>query len=210
MSKYRGPRIRMIRHLGDLPALTQKTTGRTSRPGQHGARRRKPTQFAYRLVEKQKLRLHYGVSEKQLVCCVKAARNAKGSTGQILLQILEIRLDNIIYRLGWAPTLPAARQLVSHGHILVDNERVKIPSFSCDPPKLIKLQDHVHTLKIVQQTLQEQMRILPTHLLIDIDKMTAVVNQTAVRNEIPLSLNELLIIEYYSNRLLLKVLLVLP
>jgi ATP synthase F1 epsilon subunit len=125
MSKYHGARLRVIRRLGRLPALTKKIPKRNTRPGQHGASRKKLTQFSYRLIEKQKLRFYYGISEKQLVRYIKTVQIAKGPTGQILLQKLERRLDNIIYRLGWAPTLPAARQLVTHGHILVNQKKCK-------------------------------------------------------------------------------------
>merc|ERR1712014_565279 len=109
----------MVRYLGAIPALSQKIPTRKTRPGQHGGGRRKkrnpPSQFFYRLTEKQKLRFHYIVSEKQLLRYVKNSRKIPGPAGQILLQYLEIRLDNLIYRAGLSTTLPEARQLVNHG-----------------------------------------------------------------------------------------------
>jgi small subunit ribosomal protein S4 len=203
MSKYRGPRVRIIRRLGALPTFSQAIVKRSSRPGQHGARKRKFTQFAYRLAEKQKLRFYYGVSEKQLIRYVKAARRAKGSTGRVLLQNLEIRLDNILYRLGWAPTLPAARQLVSHGHILVDQKRVTTSSFSCSLRQVITVQKSLKVRKLVEESLQKCVRTLPSHLSLNVDSLTAVVNKQVDRLEILLNLSELLVIEYYSNRLLI-------
>ena len=139
MSKYCGPRLRIIRRLGDLATLSQKKTKRKAQPGQSGLVRKKPTQFALRLVEKQKLRFYYGISEKQLTRYVRYARNAKGSTNQILLKKLEIRLDTIVYRLNWTPTMPYARQLVNHGHIFVNRNRSNIPSFSCKSGCIIRV-----------------------------------------------------------------------
>ena len=133
MSKYLGPRLQIIRRLGELCGFTRKVPKRRRRIGKQSKMQKKPTQFYYRLIEKQKLRFYYGISETKLISYIKIARKIKGSTGQILLQQLEIRLDNIIYRLGWAPTLFTARQLVRHGHILVDNSYVTIPSFFCVP-----------------------------------------------------------------------------
>lgn len=194
MSKYRGPRLRIIRRLGELSAFTKKIPKRNTRPGQHGSVRRKLTQFAYRLSEKQKLRFYYGVSEKQLVRYMKVARRTKGSTGQTLLQELEIRLDNTVYRLGLAPTLPASRQLVNHGHILVDKERVTIPSFSCVPQQIIRVQKETNIWRM-------STREVPSHLSWNTEKLTATVNQWSDRNRVLLNLNELLVVEYYSNRL---------
>jgi len=201
MSKYRGPRLRIVRRLGELSACTRKIPKRSTRPGQHGENRRKLTQFAYRLAEKQKLRFYYGISERQLVRYVKSARKAQGSTGQILLQQLEIRLDNIVHRLGWAPTLPAARQLVSHGHILVNKKCVTISSFSCSPNQVITIPDEIPIRRLVEKNLHERIQNLPSHLSLNVGNITAVVNQIADRRSLPLNLNELLVIEYYSNRL---------
>jgi len=203
MSKYCGPRLRIIRRIGELPAFTRKILKRNTRPGQHGSSRRKPTQFAYRLIEKQKLLFYYGISEKQLVKRVKVARKAKGSTGEILVQQLEIRLDNTIYRIGWAPTLPAARQLVNHGHIVINQKRTNIPSFSCFPGQIINLRDKESSRNLVKNNSRESNRNLPLHISLNIESTTAKVSRFADRNEISLNLNELLIIEYYSNRLLI-------
>ncbi|HEY9887522.1 MAG TPA: 30S ribosomal protein S4, partial [Candidatus Obscuribacterales bacterium] len=113
MSRYRGPRLRIVRRLGELPGLSRKSPRKAYPPGQHGQARKKKTEYAIRLEEKQKLRFNYGVSEKQLVRYVKKARRAGGSTGLVILQMLEMRLDNTAFRLGFAPTIPAARQLVN-------------------------------------------------------------------------------------------------
>jgi small subunit ribosomal protein S4 len=205
MSKYCGPRLRIVRRFGELPSLTRKFPNRLSRPGQHGTVRRKPTQFAYRLTEKQKLRFYYGLSEKQLVRYVKVARKSKGSTRQILLQNLEIRLDIIVYRLGWECTLPAARQLVNHGNILVNQNSVDIPSFSCIPKQIIAVRAVKNIQTLVGENLKECIKKLPSHLSFSDGDMVAVVKHFAAYNEIVLDLNDLLIIEYYSDRLSLLI-----
>jgi len=201
MSKYRGPRLRIIRRLGDLSSLTRKIPKRYVNPGQHGANRTKPTQFAYRLAEKQKLRFHYGISEKQAIRYVKSAQKEKGSTGKILIQSIEIRLDNIIHRIGWAPTLPAARQIVNHGHILIDNKRVTIPSFVCAQNQVITVQNQKKVRKMIEESFQDQSKNSPSHLSVNITNIIAVVKRKADRREISLDLNELLVVEFYSNRL---------
>ena len=134
MVRYRGPRIRIIRRLGLLPGLTKKTTkNRTKTPGQHGkisftktTRSSLSDDYKDRLFEKQKLRFNYGVTEKQLVAYYKEARRRQGSTGNLLLELLEARLDCVIYRLGFASTIPAARQVISHGHVLVNDKKMNI------------------------------------------------------------------------------------
>ena len=201
MSKFRGPRLRIVRRLGELSAFVQKLPIRRNPPGQHGNNVRKPTQFSYHLIEKQKLRFYYGISEKQLIRYVKTARKIKGSTGQILLRQLEIRLDNVIYRLGWAPTIPYARQIVNHDHILVNQNNINIPSFLCLPYQRIIFKDKRYIRTLVKKNLQECARVLPNYLFLNVESLTAGVHSWADRREVTLNLNELLVIEYYSNRL---------
>src|SRR5512146_2719574 len=120
MARYRGPRLRVVRRLGELPGLSRKSPRKAYPPGQHGQDRKKKSEYAVRLEEKQKLRFNYGLTEKQLLRYVKKARRAGGSTGLVILQLLEMRLDNTVFRLGFGPTIPAARQIVNHGHICVN------------------------------------------------------------------------------------------
>lgn len=132
MSRYRGPRVKVLRALGlDLPGLTRKSANqRTSPPGQHGPRKiaARKSEFGLQLIEKQKLRFNYGLNEVQLRHLVEKARKASGATGPKLVELLERRLDNLVFRAGFAPTIPAARQLVRHGHVQVNGRRVDIPS----------------------------------------------------------------------------------
>lgn len=202
MSRYRGPRLRVTRRLGELPGLTRKTTRKAYPPGQHGQARRKRSEYAVRLEEKQKLRYNYCISEKQLLRYVKAARRSKGSTGQVLLEFLEMRLDNTVFRMGMAPTIPAARQLVSHGHILVNGRRVNIPSYQCQIEDVIAVRDRDRSRNLVEGNLQYPgLANLPSHLEFDKDKLVGKVNGIIERDWVALNVNELLVIEYYSRKL---------
>lgn len=201
MSRYRGPRLRITRRLGDLPGLTRKSARRAYPPGQHGQARKKRSEYAVRLEEKQKLRFNYGVSEKQLLRYVRKARRAAGSTGQVLLQFLEMRLDNTVFRLGMAPTIPGARQLVNHGHVTVNGKVVDIPSYNCRPGDVVAVRDRDRSRKLVEANLQYPgLSNLPSHLEFDKNKMTGKVNSVIDREWVALQINELLVVEYYSRQ----------
>lgn len=201
MSRYRGAVIRIVRRLGELPGLTRKTTRRSSRPGQHGAQSRKPSEYAIRLEEKQKLRFNYGLTEKQLLRYVREARKIKGSTGEALLQLLEMRLDNVVFRLGMAPTIPAARQLVNHGHMLVNGKRVSIPSYQCKTGDLISVRQTQKSKSLVENHLAfPGLANIPSHLELDKAQLTGKINGIIEREWVALQLNELLVVEYYSRK----------
>ncbi|MDX2098435.1 MAG: 30S ribosomal protein S4 [Leptolyngbyaceae cyanobacterium bins.59] len=201
MSRYRGPRLRVVRRLGDLPGLTRKTPRRAYPPGQHGQERKKKSEYAVRLEEKQKLRFNYGLTERQLLRYVRKARRASGSTGQVLLQLLEMRLDNTIFRMGMAPTIPSARQLVNHGHLLVNGRGVNIPSYRCKPGDVITVRDRDKSRQLVEQNLQfPGLAHLPSHLEFDKTKLTGKVNGVIEREWVALQVNELLVVEYYSRQ----------
>lgn len=201
MSRYRGPRLRVTRRLGELPGLTRKSARRSYPPGQHGQARRKPSEYAIRLEEKQKLRFNYGISEKQLVGYVRKARRASGSTGTALLELLEMRLDNTVFRLGMAGTIPGARQLVGHGHITVNGRVVNIPSYQCRPNDVIAVRDRDRSRKLVETNMEYPgLANLPSHLEFDKNTMTGKVNSVIEREWIALQINELLVVEYYSRK----------
>ena len=201
MSRYRGPRLRIVRRLGDLPGLTRKTARRAYPPGQHGQGRKKRSEYATQLEEKQKLRFNYGLSEKQLLRCVRKAKRSAGSTGQVLLQILEMRLDNTIFRLGMAPTIPSARQLVNHGHVTVNGRVVSIASYQCRPGDMIGVRDKDNSKAMVEENLKYPgLANVPTHLDFDKNNMTAKVTGVIEREWIALEINELLVVEYYSRK----------
>ncbi len=201
MSRYRGPRLRIVRRLGDLPGLTRKSARRAYPPGQHGQNRKKRSEYAIRLEEKQKLRLNYGLTEKQMLRYVRRARRVTGSTGQVLLQLLEMRLDNTVFRMGMAPTIPAARQLVNHGHVTVNGRVVDIASYQCRPGETVSVRDREASRKLVQANLQYPgLANLPSHLEFDKNKMTGKVNSLVEREWVALQVNELLVVEYYSRQ----------
>ncbi|HEY9747513.1 MAG TPA: 30S ribosomal protein S4 [Allocoleopsis sp.] len=201
MSRYRGARLRVVRRLGDLPGLTRKSPRKAHPPGQHGQERKKKSEYGVRLEEKQKLRFNYGVTERQLLRYVRKARRAAGSTGQTLLQLLEMRLDNTVFRLGMAPTIPAARQLVNHGHVTVNGRPVDIASYQCRPGDVIGVRDRDRSRQLVEQNLQYPgLAHLPSHLEFDKAKLTGKVNGVIEREWIALQINELLVVEYYSRQ----------
>lgn len=201
MSRYRGPRLRIVRRLGDLPGLTRKSPRRAYPPGQHGQARKKRSEYAIRLEEKQKLRFNYGLTERQLLRYVRKARRATGSTGQALLQMLEMRLDNTVFRLGMAATIPGARQLVNHGHVTINGRPVNIPSYQCRPGEVIGVRDNERSRKLVQQNLEYPgLSNTPSHLEFDKGKLTGRVNGVIEREWIALQINELLVVEYYSRQ----------
>ncbi|HBE18855.1 MAG TPA: 30S ribosomal protein S4 [Cyanobacteria bacterium UBA11149] len=201
MSRYRGPRLRVIRRLGELPGLTRKSARRSYPPGQHGQARKKRSEYAIRLEEKQKLRFNYGLSERQLIRYVRKARRTTGSTGTTLLQMLEMRLDNTVFRLGMAGTIPGARQLVNHGHVTVNGKVVDIPSYQCRPGEVISVKDTEKSRRLVQQNLEfPGLANLPSHLEFDKTKLTGKVNSVIDREWVALQINELLVVEFYSRQ----------
>ncbi len=201
MARYTGPRLRIVRRLGDLPGLTRKNARRQYPPGQHGQNRRKRSEYAIRLEEKQKLRYNYGVSEKQLVRYIKKARRVTGSTGLVLLQLLEMRLDNTVFRMGMAPTIPAARQLVNHGHITVNGKVLDIASYQARQGDVVAVRNRDKSQDLVKNNLLNPgLANLPSHLEFDKGTLTGKVNGIVEREWIALSINELLVIEYYSRK----------
>ncbi len=202
MARYTGAKLRITRRLGDLPGLTSKKSNSTKRPGQHGASQNKLTQYGIRLEEKQKIRFNYGLSEKQLMNYIKRAKKIKGTTGTILLQLLEMRLDNIVFRLGLAPTIPAARQLVNHGHIQVNQTTVSIPSYQCQPSDKLSVKDDTKSKKLVTAYLESPaLSNIPQHLDFDKKSLTAKILGVIDREWVALKLNELFVIEYYSRKI---------
>ena len=201
MSRYRGPRVRIIRRLGALPGLTNKTPQLKSSSINQSSSNKKISQYRIRLEEKQKLRFHYGITERQLLNYVRIARKAKGSTGQVLLQLLEMRLDNVIFRLGMAPTIPGARQLVNHRHILVNNRVVNIPSYRCKPQDFITIKDRQKSQNMITKNIDFfQKSKIPSHLNFNSLEKKGLVNQLLDQESIGLKINELLVVEYYSRQ----------
>jgi len=205
MSRYTGPRIKKMRALGvDLPGLSRKSIERRPYPpGQHGpkATRRKLSDFARQLMEKQKIRLNYGLSEAQLRLMVKEARRAKLATGEKLLELLERRLDNVVFRAGFASTIPAARQLVNHGHVKVNGRRVDIPSYRLRVGDEITLRDRSKNLAIVVEALESHSPLKPEWLELKSDARHAMLRDTPTADTVPFQIEVQLVVEYYSKRM---------
>nr|YP_009092685.1 ribosomal protein S4 [Eustrephus latifolius]AIR12521.1 ribosomal protein S4 [Eustrephus latifolius] len=199
MSRYRGPRLKKIRRLGALPGLTRKSPfRRKSSPPPFV----KKSRYRIRLEEKQKLRFHYGLTERQLLRYVHIAGKAKGPTGQVLLQLLEMRLDNILFRLGMASTIPGARQLVNHRHILVSGRIVDIPSYRCKPGDIITTKDKQGSKVLIQNYIASSRRKkLPSHLTIDSSQYEGLVKKIIDSKWIGLKIKELSVVEYYSRQI---------
>lgn len=200
----RGPRLKVIRRLGTpLPGLTQKDADRKAYPpGEHGVgrRRRRKTEYRERLEEKQKVRFNYGVSEAQLRRYFEKAKGREGPTGAAFLELLERRLDNVVFRLGFARTIPAARQLVVHGHVRVNGTRVDRPGYSVRIGDQIGLAERARRNAHVRESVQSGPRVrLPSYLDLDPDDPYEgrVVN-TPDRSDVPVLVEESDIVEFYA------------
>lgn len=204
MSRYIGPKLKITRRLGLLPGLTAKKSKKVNRPGKNGDSsndNKKPTEYGIRLDEKQKLRFNYGLNEKQLFKYVKEARRRQGITGLILLQLLETRLDVICFRLGFGNSINQARQLVNHGHILVNNKVVSIPSFQCQINDKVSVKNKSSSKNLISNNLEKITELeIPNHLRFDSKQLEAIILDYCSRSDIQLQLDELLVIEYYSRR----------
>ena len=205
MSRFTGSRMKVMRSLGvDLPGLSRKTIeARPTPPGQHGAKamRRKKSDFGIKLQEKQKLRFNYGLSERQLRRLMLDARKGNAPTGETLLQLLERRLDNVVFRAGLAPTIPAARQLVSHRHIKLNGKLVNIPSIRLKVGDEITIKQESLHLSVIQETLKDLPLIRPEWLVWDeVGKVGRVAHLPAAE-DVPFPVDVQQVVEYYANRI---------
>jgi small subunit ribosomal protein S4 len=201
MSKYLGPRLRILRRFGDLPGLSTKGTSKKflSQQGLNQKKGQKSSDYKIRLFEKQKLRYNYGLTESQLKKYVREAKRKKGSTAFFLMQLLEMRLDTIIFRLGLSPTIPAARQFVNHGHVQINGKKLNIPSFQCQPNDILTLQNKKKTKELVEKSLlNPRFSTLPNHLKFDSKFLKAEVTDLVSKKDLSFEVNELLIVEYYA------------
>lgn len=200
MSRYTGPRLRVMRSLGlNLPGFSGKTIDDAARPpGQHGpTSRRKSSLYGTRLREKQKLRFHYGVTERQLSTIAERAARSKGSTALRIVQMLEARLDNIVFRAGFARTNPASRQLVRHGHVTVNGRVSDVPSMRLRRGDVVVVRQRAHEAVRLQQS-RGQALALPDWLEVDNDSLTIRVSGTPDETAVPFPIDLQLVVEYYS------------
>ena len=203
MGRYLGPRVRVLRALGcELPGLTRKTVGdRTASPGQHGASVRRKSEFGQQLIEKQKLRYHYGVNEGQLRNLLKQAKRSKTPTGEKLIELLELRLDNMVFRAGFAPSIVAARQLVRHGHVLLNGRRVDVPAQRLRIGDCLGLKPSAMRIPAVQEVLAAPVLARPDWLSPDADNAAAMrLNGVPPGDAQPFAIEMQKVVEYYSTR----------
>lgn len=202
MARYTGPRTKISRRFGvALFGSSKALERRNFPPGQHGVRagRKKKSEYAVALGEKQKLRFQYGILEKQFRAYYEEAARRRGVTGETLLQLLETRLDNVCYRSGFGNSRQAARQLVNHGHISVNGRRVDIPSFQIKPGDVIQVLEKPSSQQLVARML-DLTQAMPQVDWIDVDRdaMKATVTRVPERSDIDPIVNEQLIVELYS------------
>jgi small subunit ribosomal protein S4 len=201
MARYTGPRVRISRRFG-IPIFgpTKYLERRNYGPGVHGPKsRRKTTDYGLGLIEKQKLRYYYGLMEKQFRGVYEKALKRRGITGEQMLQILETRLDNVVFHLGFANTRAAARQMVCHGHITVKGRKVNIPSYALKVNDVIEVKNHNVSRQLATKNLEVAMsRAVPDWLSLSKDEFKGTVMRVPTRDEIQPIANEQAVVEFYS------------
>ena len=199
MARYTGPSGKLSRRLGiSLSGTGKELEKRPYAPGQHGPNQRKKlSEYGLQLQEKQKLRHMYGVNERQFRTLFERAGKLSGIHGENFMVLLESRLDNVVYRLGLARTRRAARQLVNHGHILVNGSRVDIPSYRVTPGQTISVREKSRNLDVIKEAIEVN-NFVPDYLTFDADKLEGTFSRLPERSELPAEINEALIVEFYS------------
>ena len=202
MGRYTGPKTKVARRYGvPLFGPSKSLERKNYPPGMHGPKgsRRKQSDYAVALGEKQKLRYQYGLLEKQFRRIFQTALTRRGVTGETLLQLLETRLDNVVFRLGLANTRSAARQLVSHGHVMVNGKGVNIASYNVKAGDTVSIKDKPKSRQLAVRNLElTQIAPVPDWLIADRDALSGKVSRIPVRDEMQPMVNEQLIVELYS------------
>ncbi|MFI3291447.1 MAG: 30S ribosomal protein S4 [Opitutales bacterium] len=201
MARYTGPTSRINRRFGQAIFQSKKAEERKAYlPGIHGPRlRRKASEYAMGLNEKQKLRYMYGLTEKQFRLTFERAKKQRGVTGEIFMQLLDCRLDNVIYLLGFARTRKAARQMVTHGHVLVNGIKTDIPSYTCKPGCVVEVSEKSNSRQLAQRGLDDSvLRPVPAWLEKAEGTFKGTISRLPIRDEMDKTINEQLIVEFYS------------
>lgn len=202
MSRYTGAKLKIIRRLGSLPGLTKKSFKGQSPKSAKKRVQKKITQYGLRLAEKQKLKFNYGLSETQLLNYMELAKKRKGVTGNIFLQLLEMRLDNILFRAGLTPTIAAARQFVNHKNLTVNRLCVSIPSYQCKAGDVLRVKSPLPARKIIKAFSQSSTLLnIPPHICFDKRNLEIKVLTLIERDWVALKINELFVIEFYSRKI---------
>ena len=202
MARYTGPKDRVARRYGTpLFGPTKYLERKNYPPGQHGPKgsRRKSSEYSVALGEKQKLRYQYGLLERQFRRFFEIASQRRGVTGEILLQLLETRLDNVVYRLGFANSRNAARQMVAHGHVAVNGTKTDISSYICQPGDVISVREKDGSRRLATKNMElTSITVVPDWLTVNKDQFNGTVARIPTRDEIAPIVNEQLIVELYS------------
>jgi small subunit ribosomal protein S4 len=202
MARYTGPKSKISRRFGVALFGPSKALERKNYPpGMHGPKgsRRKQSEYASALAEKQKLRFQYGLMERQFRRYFESALRKRGVTGETLLQMLETRLDNVVYRLGFANSRNAARQMVSHGHVTVNNRKVNVSSFNLRSGDIVAVKERPASRRLATRNLElTQIQPIPDWLVVDKDQFQGKVMRIPSREEIAPIVNEQLVVELYS------------
>ena len=199
MARYTGPKTKIARKFGEpIFGFDKRLERKNYPPGQHGSSkaRKKVSEYGVQLKEKQKAKCTYGVLERQFANMFDKAHRSKGVTGEVLLQLLESRLDNVVFRLGIAPTRSAARQLVSHRHIVVNGEPVNVPSYQVKSGMTVGVRERSKAMEVITESVGSQSRY--SWLEWDAASMTGKFLNVPERSEIPENIKEQLIVELYS------------
>lgn len=204
MARTTGPRLKIMRALGvELPGLSRKSIeNRPNPPGQHGQQssRRRRSDFAVKLVEKQKIRFNYGVSEKQMRRLILEARKGTEPTGEKLMSLLERRLDNVVFRAGFAPTGIAARQLVNHGHVLLNGKSANIASIRLQVGDVVSVKEKSRKIPMVMDAMATPSLTIPEWLSVETASATAKIGHLPSIEDVPFPIDVQQVVEYYSNR----------
>ncbi|MGM0396222.1 MAG: 30S ribosomal protein S4 [Bacillota bacterium] len=196
MANMKGPRFKLSRRLGlnvyGHPKAMDRVGKGTSRAD------RKLTEYGQQLLEKQRLRAYYGVMEKQFIKYVVKAKKSDDQTGHALVKILESRLDNLVYRMGIASSIRQARQMVVHGHIQVNGKKVDIPSFLCDPGDIVSLKEKSKNIELFKGNFENALPSTLPYLTKDADKFGGTFDRFPKREEVPIEIQDQLVVEYYS------------
>jgi len=196
MAKMMGPRFKLSRRLGinvcGHPKAMKRATKGTGRAD------RKLSEYGQQLLEKQRLRAYYGVMEKQFVKYVRIAKKSNDQTGHALVKILESRLDNLVYRMGFASSIRQSRQMVVHGHVLVNGNKVNIPSYLCDIGDIITLKEKSKSVELFKDNFENAFLYTVPYIEKNGENFSARFSKVPERNEVPIEINDQLVVEYYS------------
>jgi small subunit ribosomal protein S4 len=199
LATRREPRFKLCRRLGENVYNHPKALKRVSAQAQKGGRAgRKSSEYGLQLMEKQKIKAYYGVLERQFVRYYKRGQKSSEATGAAMLKGLECRLDNLVYRIGFGRSIRQSRQIVNHGHVLVNGSKVDIPSYACKPGDVISLREKSRDNELIRTNFQDLRGFPVPYIERNIEQFSGTLIREPMRQEIPISVNEILVVELFS------------